>query len=112
MLGDVLTSPHVSETWGNGWSLMVVKRKSDRSKVKVEASVPASKISFVLPLEKKEQNKHAVLLCVGLIIMILAVYMQVGTHQFLNFDDDVYVTNNPHVASGLTLQRYLSIMVL
>jgi tetratricopeptide (TPR) repeat protein len=38
----------------------------------------------------------------GLIIVILAVYIQTCNHQFLNFDDDSYVTNNPHVASGLT----------
>jgi len=28
--------------------------------------------------------------------------MRVSDHQFLNYDDNVYVTNNPHVASGFT----------
>jgi len=31
--------------------------------------------------------------------------MQVGNHQFLNYDDDDYVTNNPHVSSGLSSQN-------
>jgi len=38
----------------------------------------------------------------ALVITILAVYMQVGNHEFLSFDDEIYVTNNPHVASGIT----------
>lgn len=42
------------------------------------------------------------LLCVVLAIVTLAVYWQVGNHQFLNFDDDVYVTDNQHIASGFT----------
>ncbi len=37
-----------------------------------------------------------------LIVITLAVYMQAGNHQFLNYDDDAYVTINPHVASGIT----------
>lgn len=42
------------------------------------------------------------MLCIALVAMTLAIYLQVGNHPFLNYDDDVYVTNNPHVASGLT----------
>lgn len=42
------------------------------------------------------------LVCVALIVIIVAVYMQAGNHEFLNFDDNVYVTSNPHVANGIT----------
>ena len=42
------------------------------------------------------------LLCFALIVITFAVYMQVGNHQFLNFDDNVYVTENSHVVSGIT----------
>ena len=42
------------------------------------------------------------LICTALIIVILAVYLQVGNHQFFSFDDYAYVTRNPHVSSGLT----------
>lgn len=51
------------------------------------------------------QNSYAgfiALLCVLLVVIILAVYMQVGSHQFLNFDDGTYVTNNPHVVNGIS----------
>lgn len=50
-------------------------------------------------------NAAPALLGSALVVMILAVYLQVGTHQFLNFDDDVYVTKNTHVAGGLTGQN-------
>lgn len=33
---------------------------------------------------------------------ILAVYSQVRSHDFINYDDPVYVTNNTHVRDGLT----------
>jgi len=31
--------------------------------------------------------------------------MQVGNHEFVNYDDEVYVTKNPHVASGITAKN-------
>lgn len=43
-------------------------------------------------------------LLIGLVLcaVTLAVYWPVGSHQFLSFDDSVYVTGNPHVANGLS----------
>jgi tetratricopeptide (TPR) repeat protein len=38
----------------------------------------------------------------GLLLVILAVYGPVGTHDFLNYDDPAYVTDNPHVRDGIT----------
>jgi len=37
----------------------------------------------------------------------LAVYAQVGLHQFINFDDDLYITSNDQVKAGLTWQGFL-----
>jgi Tfp pilus assembly protein PilF len=37
-----------------------------------------------------------------LIILVLTVYGQVGNHFFNNFDDDIYITQNPQVLKGLT----------
>ena len=39
-----------------------------------------------------------------LIVATLAVYRQVGDHEFINFDDNLYVTENHHVQAGLTLE--------
>ena len=37
-----------------------------------------------------------------LFIATLAVYLPVDHHPFVNYDDQVYVVNNPHLASGLS----------
>ncbi|WP_214175835.1 tetratricopeptide repeat protein [Geomobilimonas luticola] len=41
-------------------------------------------------------------ICLALIVMVFALYFQVGNHAFLNYDDNVYVTANPNVAGGIT----------
>lgn len=38
----------------------------------------------------------------ALVVMILAVFLPVLHHEFVEFDDPDYVTNNAHVLSGLT----------
>jgi tetratricopeptide (TPR) repeat protein len=43
------------------------------------------------------------LVCLFLVMAILAVYWQVRNHDFINYDDDLYVTINPHVQAGFTL---------
>jgi tetratricopeptide (TPR) repeat protein len=40
--------------------------------------------------------------CLVLILTTLLVYGQVRNHGFLNFDDNVYVSENPQVRAGLT----------
>ena len=42
------------------------------------------------------------IICITLVAIILAVYMQTGNHGFLSYDDPAYVTGNPHVSSGIT----------
>ena len=42
-------------------------------------------------------------MALGLVAVTLAVYGQVVTHQFINYDDDNYIWNNPMVIDGLTL---------
>jgi len=39
-----------------------------------------------------------------IVAAILAVYWQVGGHAFISFDDRMYVTENPHVQAGLSLE--------
>ncbi len=55
---------------------------------------------------KKRPSRDAgqtILTVLILVISIYAVYGGVSSHQFLSFDDNVYVTENPRVRSGLTL---------
>jgi hypothetical protein len=56
-------------------------------------------------LEKPQQackSRALLLVSLALLVMILAVYWQTGSHEFLNFDDEAYVTANPHVVSGIS----------
>ena len=43
-----------------------------------------------------------ILVCLFLLAVTVAVYWQVGNHEFVIFDDDLYVTENPQVQEGLT----------
>ncbi len=49
--------------------------------------------------------RRDILVCLFLVLTTLAVYWQVGDHEFVNFDDDLYVTENYHVQRGLTLEN-------
>jgi tetratricopeptide (TPR) repeat protein len=42
--------------------------------------------------------------CLLLVVATLAVYGQLRNHQFINYDDNSYVYNNPLVQAGLTLK--------
>ncbi len=43
------------------------------------------------------------LICLAIAAGVLAVYGQVAGHGFINFDDPDYVTKNPHIQQGLTI---------
>ncbi|PQP34989.1 hypothetical protein C6A37_04840 [Desulfobacteraceae bacterium SEEP-SAG9] len=45
-----------------------------------------------------------VLICLCLVIATLVVYRQVGHHDFIGFDDPLYVTDNRYVRDGLTVE--------
>lgn len=47
-------------------------------------------------------EKRNLVLCLLLVVATLAVYNSVNQHPFVNYDDDRYVTENPHVQSGLS----------
>ena len=55
--------------------------------------------------ETTQQNVFArhksIFICLILAALILAVYWQVGSFSFVEYDDQVYVTENPHVKEGL-----------
>ena len=42
------------------------------------------------------------LLVAGIVIATVALYYPVSSHPFLNYDDDIYVLNNPQVQAGLS----------
>ncbi|MGH9552043.1 MAG: hypothetical protein ACRD3W_21835, partial [Terriglobales bacterium] len=46
-------------------------------------------------------EKRNVIFCLLLVVATLALYNPVNRHPFVNYDDDRYVTENPHVHNGL-----------
>ena len=42
---------------------------------------------------------------VFLILSTLVIYWQVGGNEFINYDDNVYITDNPNVKTGLTIEN-------
>jgi protein O-mannosyl-transferase len=48
------------------------------------------------------------LVCLGLVALTWAVFGQTLTHDFVNFDDHVYVYENPLVVKGLSTQGIIS----
>jgi tetratricopeptide (TPR) repeat protein len=49
-------------------------------------------------------HKVDLLICLVLALSTLLAYWDISSHQFVIIDDPVYVTQNPYVQSGLTLQ--------
>ena len=49
-------------------------------------------------------DKRSLFVCVLLVASTAAVYLQVGSHEFINYDDNVYITENSNVQKGLLLK--------
>ncbi len=50
------------------------------------------------------EHRLKIIACLVLVLATLVVYGEVGSHQFIHFDDEAYVSNNPAVRDGLTLK--------
>jgi tetratricopeptide (TPR) repeat protein len=51
---------------------------------------------------RRRDRGRAAWICVGLVASVLLGYGQVVDHDFVDFDDNAYVSHNVHVARGLT----------
>ncbi|MFZ0806995.1 MAG: hypothetical protein WAN03_12455, partial [Candidatus Sulfotelmatobacter sp.] len=61
-------------------------------------AAPASKSSALFASAEKRNP----IICLILAAVTLALYNPVNRHPFVNYDDDRYVTENPHVRQGFT----------
>ncbi|HET6179845.1 MAG TPA: tetratricopeptide repeat protein [Candidatus Sulfotelmatobacter sp.] len=55
-----------------------------------------------MPALLASSEKRIPIVCLLLAAVTLAIYNPVNHHPFVNYDDDRYVTENPHVRQGLT----------
>jgi protein O-mannosyl-transferase len=51
-------------------------------------------------------EKRNPIVCLLLAVVTLALYNPVNRHPFVNYDDDRYVTENPHIRQGLTAETF------
>ncbi len=51
---------------------------------------------------EKDVLRDTIIVCLILLILNTVAYWQVSKNEFTNYDDDVYVTQNPNVLSGLS----------
>jgi tetratricopeptide (TPR) repeat protein len=74
-----------------------VQGKATIQKKKGDDKPPQVNVSFF--------QRHVLEFSIGLclILIILAAFWQVRNNEFINLDDDLYVTDNPHIKEGLTL---------
>jgi len=50
------------------------------------------------------KQRSYLLVCIGLAAVIVSIYWPVRNYEFVHYDDNVYVTENPYVQSGLNWQ--------
>src|ERR1700678_2989477 len=53
-------------------------------------------------MDATQDRKTRRLICLALVFFTVLTYWRVIHNGFINFDDDVYVTDNPHVNGGLS----------
>ena len=49
------------------------------------------------------KDRQILIINLFLILTTLIAFRQVGNHEFVNFDDDVYITANRHIQNGITI---------
>ena len=49
-----------------------------------------------------KNTRTKTIICIFLIVATFCIYSQIQDHAFINFDDDLYITNNLNVQAGLT----------
>jgi protein O-mannosyl-transferase len=55
-----------------------------------------------MPTAKLTKNQLCVFIGVILALVTVILYWPITSNGFINFDDDAYITDNPHVSHGLT----------
>jgi protein O-mannosyl-transferase len=54
-----------------------------------------------------KKTRSEFIICLFLVLIILATYWQLPSHEFLSFDDNQYITQNTHVHEGITWENIL-----
>jgi len=55
-------------------------------------------------MDTNSNNNRSLLICLALTLATAAVFYQVCTYDFVNYDDQIYVYENPNIQAGITLK--------
>jgi tetratricopeptide (TPR) repeat protein len=67
-------------------------------------SSDVSGLGSFAPDQRANSRVTSILVCLGLVVVTWAVFGQTLAHDFVNFDDHVYVYENPLVVRGLSIE--------
>lgn len=82
-------------------SEFITHQKDTNQKLIDQDNLPQTKVLFIRP------HVLQLFICLFLILTTLTAFWQVRNNEFINLDDDLYVTDNPNVQKGLTLKGVL-----
>jgi tetratricopeptide (TPR) repeat protein len=54
--------------------------------------------------QRVRERKLDLYICLALALAVFAVYAQVARFDFVNFDDPTYITDNPHMRDGISVE--------
>ncbi|MEA2240177.1 MAG: protein O-mannosyl-transferase [Thermoanaerobaculia bacterium] len=75
------------------------KARKKREVVPGEMQAEATRQSIGI----ESANRRVILgIVAGITLAVFSIFFQLRSHQFINFDDPIYVTENAHVRAGLT----------
>lgn len=75
-----------------------------KSRARKAEAAPPPPIAPQSEDEAPPSTRATLLIAAGLIVLTIAVYARVSSHEFLTYDDQVYITKNAHVRQGLTAE--------
>ena len=55
-------------------------------------------------MNRNSNKTWSFLICLALTLATTAVFCQVCTYDFVNYDDPIYVYENPNIQAGITLK--------
>ncbi len=78
------------------------RSKKQRRKITAKSAGQFARVKIVSGSEPAEAPRRVWVFCFLLLIAVFAVYSPVRNYPFIAYDDDTYVTENPHVQAGLS----------
>lgn len=60
-----------------------------------------------MPVDPVASHQKKIIIILFLTALVIAVYWQVQSFNFINYDDNLYITQNHHIKSGVTYQSII-----